>query len=84
MVGAYGSDTIRVRELCRSIKDLYLSSHAVPWRFLVLLNSARNFFWLQSFTKALRINWHSSPRVVWAIVTFLSSKARYASFPKRF
>ncbi|GJY10638.1 hypothetical protein Tco_0378823 [Tanacetum coccineum] len=40
----------------------YLSSHAVPRRFLVLSNSARNFFWLQSFAKALRINWYSSPR----------------------
>ncbi|GKD20888.1 hypothetical protein Tco_1222591 [Tanacetum coccineum] len=60
----------------------YLSSHVVPRRFPVLSNSARNFFWLQSFTKALRINWYSSPMVVWAIVTFLASKARYASFPR--
>ncbi|GJZ03746.1 reverse transcriptase domain-containing protein [Tanacetum coccineum] len=60
----------------------YFSSHAVPRRFLVLSNLARNFFWLQSFAKALRINWCSSPRVVWAIVTFLASKARYASFPR--
>ncbi|GJT61367.1 hypothetical protein Tco_1004900 [Tanacetum coccineum] len=53
----------------------YLSSHAVPRSFLVLSNSARNFFWLQSFAKALRINLYYSPRVVWAIVTFLASKA---------
>ncbi|GKB85334.1 hypothetical protein Tco_0957606 [Tanacetum coccineum] len=58
----------------------YLSSLTVPRRFLVLSNLAKNFFWLQSFAKALRINWYSSLRVVWAIVTFLASKARYASF----
>ncbi|GJZ86839.1 hypothetical protein Tco_0658449 [Tanacetum coccineum] len=65
-----------------SRKPGYLSSHAVPRRFPVLSNSARNFFWLQSFAKALRINWYSSPRVVWAIVTFLASKARYASLTR--
>nr|GFB04561.1 hypothetical protein [Tanacetum cinerariifolium] len=60
----------------------YLSSHAVPRHFPVLSNSARNFFWLQSFAKALRINWYSLPRVVCAIVTFLASKSGYASFPR--
>ncbi|GKD47174.1 hypothetical protein Tco_1271819 [Tanacetum coccineum] len=30
-----------------SRKPRYLSSHAVPRRFPVLSNSARNFFWLQ-------------------------------------
>ncbi|GJS11052.1 hypothetical protein Tco_0367848 [Tanacetum coccineum] len=47
----------------------YLSSHAVPRRFLVLSNSARNFFWLQSFAKALRINWYSSPREILTVVS---------------
>ncbi|GKE19860.1 hypothetical protein Tco_1431372 [Tanacetum coccineum] len=65
-----------------SRKLRYLLSHAVPRHFPVLSNSARNFFWLQSFAKALRINWYSSPRVVWAIVTFLASKARSALFPR--
>ncbi|GJV21836.1 hypothetical protein Tco_1370856 [Tanacetum coccineum] len=32
---------------------MYLSSRAVPRRFPVLSNSARNLFWLQSFTKAI-------------------------------
>ncbi|GJZ43204.1 hypothetical protein Tco_0590459 [Tanacetum coccineum] len=64
-----------------SRKPRYLSSHAVPRLFPVLSNSARNFFLWQSFSKALRINWYSSPRVVYAIVTFLASKAKYASFP---
>ncbi|GJX65083.1 hypothetical protein Tco_0299426 [Tanacetum coccineum] len=61
-----------------SRKPRYLSSRAILRRFPVLSNLARNFFWLQSFAKVLKINRYSSPRVVWAIVTFLASKARYA------